>query len=712
MKKLILPLLLAIGTFQINDCYSQSLKNSPWTEEGIQEIIAVANEQQLVNHTSMYTQEGYLHYAELILNRLLELKPDNCNYNYRKGFLQLEIYRNHQAAIPFLRKATANTHPDVDMFSTRDQRAPADVFYHLGRCYQYAEQIDSAQFYYQSFIEKSRKQSELVPVVQMHLKQLETARTLMAKPVDIHLKNVGSTINTQYADYSSVVSFDGSALYFTSRRPWHNGETEHLRDPKLNQYPEDVYVSYLDFDSSWMDPVRLSFCQPNINEATIAVSVDERRLYVYDDTKNGGDLYYSDFKNSRFKQLYHFENLEVNSPFWEPHCFISNDGKYLFFSSDRPGGFGGLDLYYCVKKENGDWSDPMNMGPELNGPYDEDSPFISITNEEFYFATNDHRSMGGYDILMARWNGETWTNAENLGYPFNRLNDDLYFTTTIDGTKGFLTSCREEGLGQLDIYEVFNKYLQVRPIIILDGEIVQSDGTELPESVEFVVKLECLDCGTKEFDHLVFPRARDGIFMSTLKPCKTYRMIYEDLTDGTFLGEETFETSCVGDYSKIFKRLILDVPTRQLTIVPPKVWQEEPIVDVFEHVEIKHREKLQFMHYFDYNHNKISSTKGPFKAFLKKLENQLTENKSTLVITIKSSASTVPTLTYQDNEQLATMRAENLKYDILLYLQKKGLADNVRVVIEESGVRGPEYVKDAKNMKKYRPYQYVNAQTE
>ena len=712
MKKVILLSLITWSIIQTSLGFSQSLKNSPWTEAGVLEIIEVANEQQLVNHTSMYTQEGYLHFAELIIDKLLELKPENCNYNYRKGFLQLEIYRNHLAAIPYFSKATANTHPDVDMFSTRDQRAPADVFYHLGKCYHFAENLDSAAYYYNQFLAKTRKQSELIPVVKMNLEQIETARTLMANPVTIHMKNVGETINTKYSDYSSVVSFDGSALYLTSRRPWDNGETEKFRDPKLNHYPEDVYVSYLDFDSTWMEPIRLAFCQPDINEATIAVSVDERRLYVYDDSQNNGDLYYSDFKNSRFKQLYRLENLEINSPFWEPHCFITNDGKYMFFSSDRPGGFGGLDLYYSIKDENGSWSEPINMGPEINGPYDEDSPFMSISNEEFYFATNDKRSMGGFDILMAKWDGNYWTNPQNLGFPLNRTNDDLYFTTTIDGTKGFLTSCREDGYGQLDIYEVFNKYLQVRPIIILDGEIVQEDGTELPEEVEFVVKLECLDCASRDDDRIVFPRARDGVFMTTLKPCKTYKMTYEDMTDGTFLGEETFETSCVGDFNTIYKRLVLNVKTRELTIKDPKPFVEEPLSTETEEVEILAVEKLQFMHYFDYNKNKLTVAKGPLKAFVKKIEEQLIKTGATINILIQSSASSVPTRTYSNNEQLAEIRGENLKYDILQYLQKQGFGQQVHIVIEKSGINGPEYDKDAVNLKKYKPYQYVNARIE
>ncbi len=693
--------------------FAQEVNQSSWTENGVKAIISKSTEAQLVNNASMYTQEGYLYFAEMIVDRLLEINPDNANYNYRKGFLLLETHRKYNEAIPFFIKATKDTHRDVDMFSTRDKRAPADVFYHLGRCYHYAEQLDSAEVNYQKFLLQTYKKSELIPEAQLRLKQLQVARKFMETPIEMLLKNMGPSINSELPEYSSVISFDGTALYFTSRRPWFNNETEPFKDPKINQYPEDVYVSYLDFDSTWTEPVRLLFCEPNINEATIAVSVDERRIYVYDDQKGGGDLFYSDFKNNRFNELIHLDNMEINTPSWEPHCMVSNDGKYLFFSSDRPGGYGGLDIYVCIKQENGSWGEPLNMGPEINGPFDDDSPFISISNNELYFATNDERSMGGFDIMLARKTADTtWGNPENLGYPFNRTNDDLYYTTTIDGLQGFLTSYRDEGYGEKDLYQVFNNLIEISPTIILDGVIVNEDNTPLPEEIEFVVKVKCLDCPTTEHDRTVFPRVRDGVFMSTLQPCKKYILQYIDLADNKIIGEETFETDC-SSFTNVYKRLVLNTKTRELT-------QEKPIVNDLDTQEVTTImdiniiafEQLTFKHYFDYNSNKLKSKTGDLNKFIKAIENQLKQGRKQVSIIINSSASQVPTYQFKNNEELAHLRAENLKYDLINHFQNKKLDKQIIIVIENFAVDGPEYINDPSNHKKYKPYQLVSAKTE
>lgn len=701
--KLIFSSILLIFSFTL---FSQG-KVSPWNEDGVRELAKNGSEQEILTSSSMLTQEGYLFYAEILADRLLEFKPNSSNYNYRKGFLMLEIRRDYTGAIPYFQMAILDTDPNFDMYSTSEKSAPTDSYYHLARCYHYNEELDKAEQQYTNFITNSKKRSERIPEAELRLLQLQTARKLMKEPVNVYLKNIGDQVNTEYPEYSSVISLDGSALFFTSRRPWDKNETDEFRDPSLNQYTEDIYVSYMDYDSTWTQPVRLKFCKPERNEATSAVSMDERRIYLYQDDKGNGDMYFTDFYLEKFNEITFIEDKNINTDYWETHCMVSNDGSLMFIVSDKPGGFGGRDIYMSKRKGDGSWSKPENLGPEINGPKDDDAPFISIDNKQLYFATNDSRSIGGFDIMMSEQNKDgKWGTANNLGYPFNSTNDDIFYTTTVDGLRGYMTSYRPDGNGEKDIYEIKNEYLGVKTICVLDGTIKTLDGSPLPEEFAINVNVNCDDCDSTENNRLIFPRLRDGKFITGLKPCKTYTLQYKDATTGNIMGEESFTTKCDVEYEVIKRELILDVPNRKI-IFPKDTVQEIPDVIV------KNYPNVEFMHYFEYNKNKLSVTKGELNDFVKSIEKQLADGRESITINIYSSASSVPTKTYETNDKLAKIRAENMKSDLMSYFEKESsLKAKVNVVIVTAIVQGPNYVKDATDISKYRPYQYVGLKTE
>ncbi|MCH2225714.1 MAG: hypothetical protein MK066_13160, partial [Crocinitomicaceae bacterium] len=214
------------------------------TEAEVKEMTASSNESQLVMHTSTLMQDGYLQYAEIVTDRLLELNPESANYNYRKAFLMLSIRNDYVGSIPFFEKAILDTDPNYDMYSSKEKSAAIDAHFHLGTCYHLNEEVDKAIEQYNQFKMYSKKKSELLPVVELRLKQCYEAKKQIANPVNVRLKNMGTEINTANPEYGPVISLDGSALYFTSRRPWENGESDEFKDPIINQYPEDVYVSY------------------------------------------------------------------------------------------------------------------------------------------------------------------------------------------------------------------------------------------------------------------------------------------------------------------------------------------------------------------------------------------------------------------------------------------------------------------------------------
>jgi hypothetical protein len=533
------------------------------------------------------------------------------------------------------------------------------------------------------------------------------AKQAIANPVNVYLKNIGNVVNSEFPDYAPVISLDGSSLYYTSRRPWEKGETEIFRDPAINQYPEDVYVSFLASDSTWMEPKKLEFCLPKRNEATIAVSTDERRIYLYDDSTGSGDIYYTDFYNNKFNEIKMVEDKDINTKYWETHCMVSHDRSLMFFASDRPGGFGGRDIYLSRRKADSSWSNPVNLGSKINGPYDEDAPFVSVDNRMLYFSSNGEKSIGGFDIMVCDLldNG-TWSESRNLGYPFNSTNDDIFYTTTIDGLRGYMTSFRMNGNGEKDIYEIQNDFLGLKNLAVFKGLIKTLDGSPLPEDFAVNIKLTCEDCEESEKNRVIFPRLRDGLFMTGLKPCKTYKIAYFNATDNKTMYEESFTTDCKLNYQEIYRELILDVPNRKIIIPKDTIKEIDPVL-------VSTYKNLEFIHYFDYNKNKLQTDKGKLKDFVKEVEAQLKEGRPSITINVYSSASHVPTKTYETNEKLTNIRAENMKYDLFTYFENNpDYKGKVNVVIVSAIVDGPEYVKDSGNQKKYKPYQFVGLKTE
>lgn len=199
MKHLILFIALIFST---NNSFSQ------FSDNQIRDFISKSNEDQLIRENTRLMIEGFLYQAEMVTDKLLTFQPENPNYNYRKGYLIMEISKNHQIAIPYLEKAITNTLLQYNPLDTEELSAPVDAFYHLAVCYHLNEEIDKAISNYTIFLAKTYSKSELISVAKLKLKQCELAKKLMNEPVKVILKNVGSNVNNEFPDYSPVVSLD------------------------------------------------------------------------------------------------------------------------------------------------------------------------------------------------------------------------------------------------------------------------------------------------------------------------------------------------------------------------------------------------------------------------------------------------------------------------------------------------------------------------
>lgn len=361
-----------------------------------------------------------------------------------------------------------------------------DIFpeleYMMGQCAEDALKFDDAIKYYENFlkIEGVKKDVIILAEVNKHLNTCKTAKTLIANPVKAKIENLGPIINGPYPDYTPVITADESVLIFTSRREGNMGNKVASYLDQEEEFPmEDIYQSNK-VNGKWTDPINLGAPVNTIDhDAAIAISPDGSRLFIYKDMQEG-DIYVSEKKGlewSKPKSLGPKINL---AKFSEQSCSISSDGKTLYFSSNRPGGYGGLDIWKSSLVK-GQWNDPLNMGPKINTKEDDDSPFIHPDGVTLYYSSKGKKTMGGYDIFRTSLEKGGWSEPENLGYPINSVQNDIYFVLSADNQHGYYASYKEGGYGKHDIYMISMPQAEdVEKIAVAktDTKIVpNSDGT-------------------------------------------------------------------------------------------------------------------------------------------------------------------------------------------------------------------------------------------
>jgi hypothetical protein len=671
------------------------------TLKEVESIILKGTEIQLVKENSRLTQEEFLYLADKIADRLLEINPNSCNYNYRKGYTALHSQMDPILAKKHLEKAILLTTSNFDAFSKNEPSAPHDAFYHLADCLHKLGEFDKAIELFNKFKELSREESELIADANLHIIQCENAKKAYAEKGNYIVNNLNS-LNTEYADFVPLISLDGAVLNFTSRRLWDNKANDAYRERKRNEMPDDSYSSNFS-SNTWSSPKPASFNTAKLSESFLAQSMNEREILIFSDSTGNGDVYFGVIEKSALSLTH--DSIFV-SDYWETHATFSSDGNTMYFTTDKLGGIGGKDIYMSSKTSAGKWASPIALGINVNTIYDEESPFLSFNDQILYFASNGPKSIGGYDVMYTKMNEEkTWGFSQNMGYPFNSPFDDVFYSTTMDGKTGYYSSNRSGGKGNLDIYYIENNPISLTEIAVFNGSIKTSTGADLPEEVAIRYILKCVDCVKKEQNITLSPRLRDGVFSTALESCKTYSIALYNIGKDQPFQEETFSTDCNLNYQEVNRNYIYDMNDKLIKVVPNEITPVDTIQpDAFKNIEM--------ITYFDYNKNKISASDKEFKNFLNQLSSQIDAGRKNITIEIYSSASKVPTTAFSSNQQLAQFRAENMKKLLNEFLASK---PNYKSVITVKTtlitVDGPDYQKDALNKNKYRPYQFVGLKT-
>ena len=387
-----------------------------------------------------------------------------------------------------------------------------EVLLAIGRLLKSKDQYKDAAYYYARFI-------ALTPATdnkrQMAADEAGVCRFLanaMADKKDIHLYNLGPTINTSAHEYLPCLSVDGKTLIFT----------------RVINNNEDFYQSIMNDDGNWSHAVPIHELNTPMHEAGQTISADGRTLVFvacdYPDSYGSCDLYISYLKKGVWTPAKNMGNI-VNSTSWDSQPSLSADGKVLFFTSSRRGGMGESDIWVTFKDANGNWKKPGPLAAPINDAGKSESPFIHPDGRTLYFRSDRKPGIGGFDLYMAKLDeAGKWSVPINLGYPINTSEDEGALIVSTDGTTAYYSSDVKNSAdvtnyGKNDIYR-FTLPTEFRPgkVTYLKAKVIDDASGK---AISANVQLQRLKTGTSLTDMMV---EDDGIFLVCIPAGEAYAL--------------------------------------------------------------------------------------------------------------------------------------------------------------------------------------------
>jgi len=431
--------------------------------------------------------KGYYDAAFKIYRDIHQRYPDNADLNYKAGRTAYLTGRYNEA-LTYLTKAV-QIEPHVGK----------DGELWLGRAQHINGMFDEALKNFETYRSTLKGKKATTNIVNEYITQVKVASGLMSVPVNVTITNMGPMINTEYIESNPSVTADGNTFIFTSCRPENTGGQI---DPELNIYFQDIWISVRDSITGKWTEAELLDGEINTKEhdASLSISPDGSVIFVYRSVK-GGDIYYSRKKKNGDWRTPEPLGGKVNTTFFETGACMSADKKTIYFVSEREKkGLGNGDLWMAKKSGRFEYDEAVNLGKPVNSIDDESSVFLHPDGKTLYFSSNCQYSIGGYDIFKTEYKDGKWTKPVNLGYPINTLGDERHFVITADGKKAYVTTKREDSVGDLDIYEVDLENYRVpdidgtnegsatissgEPVSILRGKVLSAtDGETLESSI-------------------------------------------------------------------------------------------------------------------------------------------------------------------------------------------------------------------------------------
>ncbi len=392
----------------------------------------------------------------------LNINPDDATVNFKLGLAYLYSDTKSKAAT-FIDKAY-KLNPNINN----------KIDYHLGVAFQNTNNPKSAIEHFEAY---KKRNPEVSSIVDERIAECQMADSLSQFELNVIIENIGNVVNTKLSEYSPIISSDGNTLIFTSNRGEGSKGAHNL---------EDIYVARKS-SAGWSEPTKISanINTAEYNDAAASLSPDGKTLFLYYE-EGGGDIYTSNFDGTDWSKPVPLNKNINTAMFWETCASVSPDGMKLYFASNRPNGYGELDIYVSEKDAKDQWGKATNLGSIVNTPANDDSPYIHYDGVTLYFSSDGHPRLGNSDIFITEFKNGKWNKPENIGYPINSWEYDGFFSISPDKKMAYYATVKEGGFGGADIYSI--KFLEPKfkpkpkPVVVKVEEVAK----EKPKSDDFV----------------------------------------------------------------------------------------------------------------------------------------------------------------------------------------------------------------------------------
>ncbi len=394
---------------------------------------------------------------------------DNANLNYLIGVCYMRIKGQKKTAIKYLEKGATNVSRNYNEGSFRQESAPNEAYLLLANAYRINENLDKAREYYKKYLDLLNEKKEYErEFTNQQIANCTRAEEAIKNPVELKKESIGNIYNSRFNNYNPVMSGDGSRIAYMSEQRFYDA------------------IYFVDINNSvWSNPVNITpQIQSDGDQYVTSLSHDGNTMFLSRINIDDADIMTSTFESTRWSKSINI-GKPVNSKYYESHASISADGKKLYFLSNRKESLGGMDIFSSDLLEDGvSWSEPVNLGPNINTSLNEDSPFISNDGETLYFSSQGHSNIGGYDIFYSNLTGDNnWSTPIPYPYPLNTTDDDIFFFPIEEGYKGYMAIIEPDGLGGDDIYSISIVLDEEPTLEVTETVVVEEPIEEVTETV-------------------------------------------------------------------------------------------------------------------------------------------------------------------------------------------------------------------------------------
>ena len=402
--------------------------------------------------------------AYIYLEKALEEKSDYAKAFFLYGQLKMEEEEFEHAQELLIKGVSI-----CPLYSEEMYWLIASMAFELGN-------YDKAAQYYETYLRFFGLSEEKKALAQERWDEARFLIEMYAKPVPYNPQPV-SGISTKDDEYLPILSADNDIAFYTRRRV--KQVVGMLRAETVEEFVTSSKEGGI-FNFGDLMPYPFNLHE---NEGGASLTIDNNELFLTIcesvDDYNNCDIYYTARIDSFWTPLRRLLYPVNKSDSWESQPTISSDGNTLLFTSVRPGGKGGADIYSVSRTKNGSWGDLQSLS--INTQADEKSPFLHPDNQTLYFSSNGHKGLGGLDIFYVKKDtAGNWGEPQNIGYPINSDADDLGLFVSTDGKTAYFASNKLEGKGGWDVYQ-FPLYKEARPerVLFLKGDVLDEFGDPL-----------------------------------------------------------------------------------------------------------------------------------------------------------------------------------------------------------------------------------------